>query len=169
MFDPDSFQILIHFCIFDWVSIFDSHSRKAFYLVKQFRIGDCAMCIGAIFFLILFDFGLKLFLKTISQFSRKQDSKRIQNRSINSFLRHLRVKQVTCFCFLFNFCLLHHHVSILNKSEHVCRIVSNHIRVFRTLKQVWTCLKNPIKSHRSWWISQCYAIRMLLERVKTCL
>ena len=83
------------------MSIFDSHSRKAFYLVKQFRIGDCAMCIGAIFFLILFDFGLKLFLKTISQFSRKQDSKRIQNRSINSFLRHLRVKQVTCFCFVF--------------------------------------------------------------------
>ena len=32
---------------------------------------------------------------------QKQDSKRIQNRSINSFLRHLRVKQVTCFCFVF--------------------------------------------------------------------
>ena len=113
--------------------------------------------------------ALKTLYFHFCKFIKKQDSKRIQNRSINSFLRHLRVKQVTCFCFLFNFCLLHHHVSILNKSEHVCRIVSNHIRVFRTLKQVWTCLKNPIKSHRSWWISQCYAIRMLLERVKTCL
>ena len=99
------------------MSIFDSHSRKAFYLVKQFRIGDCAMCIGAIFFLILFDFGLKLFLKTISQFSRKQDSKRIQNRSINSFLRHLRVKQVTCFCFVFNFCLLQCFEHVLNMMQ----------------------------------------------------
>ena len=116
------------------MSIFDSHSRKAFYLVKQFRIGDCAMCIGAIFFLILFDFGLKLFLKTISQFSRKQDSKRIQNRSINSFLRHLRVKQVTCFCFVikqFSTCLeydaiIHYFQIVLN----IFKISCNQYKLF---------------------------------------
>ena len=44
----------------------------------------------------------------------KQDSKRIQNRSINTFLRHSRVKQVNCFCFLFIFSLL-----FLNSFEHV--------------------------------------------------
>ena len=33
--------------------------------------------------------------------------------------------------------IVFHHVAIMNKSEHVCGIVSNHIRVLGTLKQVF--------------------------------
>ena len=54
-----------------------------------------------------------------------------------------------------------HHVIVLDKSRHVCRIVSNCMIIF---EQVWTCLQNCIKfKFKS--ISSCYSFR----QVQTCL